>query len=226
MSTPNLSKSQSDGLDWQLQVLRPEAQRLLQILGKLPALEGFYLAGGTALALQLGHRESIDFDFFTGDDFKAASINPFTQLSQYKPLSIEDNYAEFFVDGVKVMLMSYFYPTSGKFKLLQGINIASPVDIGIMKITALEGRMSWKDIIDLYFLDQQVIKLEDLAAEYLIRFPQEKLNSYAQLKILFDIDEINTTPKPKMLKEVDFDLALEVVTQKLLQAFGSQFKLV
>jgi hypothetical protein len=119
--------------------------------------------------------------------------------------------------------MSYFYPRAQKALIVDRLKLATILDIGLMKITALEGRMNWKDIIDLYFIDKQ-IGLETVIAKYLEIFPQESMNQYSQLKILLDVTEIDKSPKPKMLHEVDFSVARQEVFGKLLAGFGSRVR--
>ncbi len=205
------------------EILRPEAKRLLGVLPGIALLEDFYLAGGTSLALQLGHRESIDFDFFTQTDFQIDPDRTFAEFGEINVIANTQNYCEFIADGVKIMLMSYFYPKAEETMNAGKLQIASIMDIGLMKMTALEGRMNWKDIVDLYFIDK-AIGLEKVINTYQRLYPEKQMNQYSQLKILLDVGEIDKSPKPKMLVAIDFLAAREMVFRKLINGFAGRVR--
>lgn len=212
--------------NWQTQILTPQAKLLLPKLASTALINKFYLAGGTALSLYLGHRESVDFDFFTNEEFSANIIDQFKPLSnELKVISRHDNSVEFFLGGVKFFFWLYLYPLTQPLNDFNGIKIASPVDIGLMKIIALEGRVAWKDIIDLYYLDQEVISIADLAKLFYQTYPQNEFNEYSRLKVLLNEKELAASPKPKLLKQVDLEQIKEHVYSKLLQEFKNNIRL-
>lgn len=113
--------------------------------------QGYYLAGGSGLALQLGHRQSIDFDFFSQKKGLAEAtqnwLQSFTQIL-IRDLDNDTLHAE--VDGVKVSFISgYKYRTVEPLIDAEGISIASLVDIGLMKLLALTHRATLRDYVDL-----------------------------------------------------------------------------
>lgn len=105
-------------------------------------MQRFYLAGGTALALQLGHRYSIDLDFFSEvDDLSDASRNEISvALSQHFTLDIDPGgmgHMQIDIQTNPVAFMSYGYPLLAPTWSLEGIQLANLLDIGLMKIDAI-----------------------------------------------------------------------------------------
>lgn len=210
------------------EILTPAARRLLPKLSEVEQLRDFYLVGGTALALYLGHRISIDFDFFTKktfpgniiDNFSVVNHNHLQVLSKYK------GSVEFVLDGVKIFLWENYYPLIRDLDQFHSLRIAQPVDVGLLKIVALEGRSTWKDMVDLFFLDKYVIELEDLADIYRQTYPEDKHNNYSSLKVLLNRQEIEKTPKPDMLTPVNYDEVWNCVSGKLLKSFGKNIEVL
>lgn len=153
-------------------------------LNILPLLESFkkdfYLAGGTALALQIGHRDSIDFDFFSKKDINTKEL--FEQLRDvfkgHELLKIqeESNTLTILIDDTtKISFFTYKYDLIGR-KIEDGaLILASIEDIGCMKLSAITGRATNKDYIDLYFILKQV-SLRDLLAKAHEKFPELERN--------------------------------------------------
>lgn len=132
-----------------LETVESSTLELLKKLQRLPVLEQTRLVGGTALALQLGHRKSIDLDFFGTIDCEAeylresiAGIASLTILKESPHIHI------YIVDGIKVDIVNYKYPWLDDVVLEQGLRLASVSDIAAMKITAIIGRGTKKDFID------------------------------------------------------------------------------
>ncbi|MDR3643438.1 MAG: nucleotidyl transferase AbiEii/AbiGii toxin family protein [Candidatus Doudnabacteria bacterium] len=126
----------------------------------------FYLAGGTALALQIGHRKSIDFDFFSDAEFKPEVLLSDIQksLTPHKLEAVlqDKNTLTVIVDSaVSVSFFYYPYRLISRGPEDQNLRLASITDIGCMKLTAIVGRSTNKDYIDLYYILKQV-PLEDL----------------------------------------------------------------
>lgn len=116
-------------------------------------LSNYRLVGGTALALQFGHRKSIDIDFFGEDEVSGDEINEIlNQYGQVMSLSKSKSINIFTLDGIKIDFVKYRYPWIDRCIEVEGFRLASPSDIGAMKINAITGRGSKKDFIDLYYL--------------------------------------------------------------------------
>jgi hypothetical protein len=120
----------------------------------------FYLAGGTALALQLGHRFSIDLDLFspTQEDVPAL-IEPLRHaLKDFSPILSDSSWGNliFLANNVRVGFFGYGYDLVEPAAQAEGIALASVADIGLMKMDALLSRASRKDFHDLYSICQRI----------------------------------------------------------------------
>ncbi len=187
---------------------------LIEILNK-EEFGDFYLAGGTALALMLGHRKSIDLDFFSQAEFPNSLSHVLPHIQN--TISIQNNYIEVVIDGIKVMFMYFAYPRQKKLITIDGIRFADPLDIGLMKLLALQGRTTKKDIVDLFFLDQNLIKLENLLDVFEKAYPDLSFNAYDSFKKLLDKESIDNSPEPVMLKDLIWQEAIDLVESKLMK---------
>ena len=127
----------------------------LALLPKLVVFKDrFYLAGGTALALYLGHRDSIDFDFFTAKDFDSPSLmEELRTIFQELPIEEKMSHNNTLTLKVDNVDMSFFKINENQLEPLretEHIHLASLTDIGCMKLSALLGRSVLKDYVDLY----------------------------------------------------------------------------
>ncbi len=194
----------------------------------LPALSfakgaGFYLAGGTGLALQIGHRDSIDFDFF-----KEGSINPNEvfalaerALNGHKVVVVqnEPDTLTLLVDGsIKMSFFGYGHTCVAPLVTTEHIDLASLRDIGCMKLAAITGRSLEKDYIDLYFLLQS-IALSELLADLQMKIPV--LDETMVLKALVYFDDV--TREPILFKE-NHNVTFETVQEFLRQHVKEYYK--
>ncbi|HHY80417.1 MAG TPA: nucleotidyl transferase AbiEii/AbiGii toxin family protein [Thermoanaerobacter sp.] len=134
--------------------VHPEALEVLKRLDKLNDFKNlqFYLAGGTGLALQLGHRLSEDLDFFTNQKFDTESmIHKIANIMSVKVTYISEDTVHLLCNSTKVSL--FYYPYNLVFPLLtfEGCFVADYRDIAAMKLIALGQRGAKKDFVDLYF---------------------------------------------------------------------------
>ena len=145
--------------------ITPELRSLLRLLEGQAFLSRFYLAGGTALALQLGHRRSVDLGFFSEMDAVGLrarqEIIQALQHSGVQVLENADGNLLVLVGNIHVGFFSYGYPLLEDPLTLGAVNLASCIDIGLMKCDALITRGSRKDFYDLYFLSR-LLPLENL----------------------------------------------------------------
>lgn len=179
-----------------LETVESSTLELLKKLQRLPVLEQTRLVGGTALALQLGHRKSIDLDFFGTVDCEAeylresiAGIASLTILKESPHIHI------YIVDGIKVDIVNYKYPWLDDVVLEQGLRLASVSDIAAMKITAIIGRGTKKDFIDIAFL------LHHFSLEEILHFYAAKYNDssvFMAMKSLAYFDDAEIDPMPDM----------------------------
>lgn len=132
----------------------------LTFAGKQDYLARFYLAGGTGLALQLGHRRSDDLDFFAETDevdlqTRQGIIRAFSALSPKVAESSIGNLV-LIVENIRIGFFSYGYPLLQPAWQAEGVQVASLADIGLMKLDALMGRGSRKDFYDLFVISRQI----------------------------------------------------------------------
>jgi len=149
------------------ETVTPAMQELLEFIGQQSFSQRFYLAGGTALALQLGHRRSVDLDFFSETDevTPPTQTEVLTHLATLKPSVVEQAWGHFLllVRQIQVGFFAYGYPLLRQTKLVADLALADPLDIGLMKLDALISRAARKDFYDLYFITR-TISLDDLLA--------------------------------------------------------------
>ncbi|MCX6085082.1 MAG: nucleotidyl transferase AbiEii/AbiGii toxin family protein [Caldiserica bacterium] len=132
--------------------LQHEAARLLPVVASALQRYSPVLAGGTALALHVGHRVSVDFDFFTGNEFDPAAIVQAVQATSanVQVLKLEQGTAVMIADGVKVSLFQYPYPFAEPMERFSSASVASTIDIAGMKLIAIMQRGARRDFVDLY----------------------------------------------------------------------------
>lgn len=157
---------------------------------------GFYLAGGTARALQIGHRDSVDFDFFKPDPFDTKRFFDLLQrsFSGQEVVKVQDerDTLTVMVDAaIKLSFMSYSYPLLRPLVDAGPFDMADIADIGCMKLSAITGRAAMKDYVDLYFI-LQIIPLAELLELCERKLP--RLDRALILKSLVFFDDIAQEP--------------------------------
>lgn len=175
----------------------------MKLAGKKMVADSFYLAGGTALALQLGHRESVDLDFFATNFPKGSLL-----LAEIRNLGPEVVYqdedtVDCFIDGVKVSFLLYKYPIIWPLVDFWGLKMADFRDIGAMKLSAVASRGSKKDFIDIYFLLQK-LSLEELILAFRQKFEGVDYSFIHLKKSLIYFETAEEEPMPKMVKKVEW----------------------
>lgn len=190
------------------EVVSKNAKNALAVLGKSGVLQGAYLAGGTALALQLGHRVSLDFDFFTRKKFDAKFV---VQKLARLPVHFElERTAEGTILGyvaqTKFSLFFYTYPLLGDLQKFLRVNVASIQDIAPMKIAAVSDRGTKRDFIDLYCIIAVYKRctLEDALRFYDQKFKLLHHNKLHILKSLTYFEDAEQERTPRMLARVEW----------------------
>jgi len=122
----------------------------------LPMLSQFNLAGGTSLALQIGHRESVDLDFFGSHQIPHENIlNEIATIDEPTVFTNSRSILIVKMKDVKVDFVNYKYALLEPYIEVDGIRLVSMIDIGAMKLNAITGRGKQRDFYDLYFLLQR-----------------------------------------------------------------------
>ncbi|PIR46935.1 MAG: hypothetical protein COV07_01580 [Candidatus Vogelbacteria bacterium CG10_big_fil_rev_8_21_14_0_10_45_14] len=134
------------------EILSKEQLVLLPIIGKFS--DKFGLVGGTAIALHLGHRESIDFDLFSSEPFENSKVKQkLRRLTTIDRITFEDiGQLNIELQGVKLTFFEFSYPVEYSENVLDYIKIPDLLTLAAMKAFALGGRAKWKDYVDLYFI--------------------------------------------------------------------------
>ena len=137
--------------------MRLEALKLGQreVFNKLDKFSDFHLVGGTALALQIGHRISVDFDLFSKEDIPKSLIAKIKRV--FKGSKIENilNHSEQLIckiDGIKIDFVKYKFPLILGLNEFKKVKIVKVPEIAAMKAYTLNYRGTYKDYIDLYFI--------------------------------------------------------------------------
>ena len=180
----------------------------LELLKKIQSLEIFTdtrLVGGTALALQIGHRKSIDLDFFGNVSASLEEIVlEFSEFANANPLSSSKTMRFLIVDGVKVDIVNYSYNWIDKPVIENGIILAGIKDISAMKLSAITNRGTKKDFIDLYFLLKR-FSFNELIDFYLEKYSDAQL--FTVLKSLTYFEDAEADPLPVMVDSISWDEA-------------------
>ena len=160
------------------------------------------LVGGTALALQIGHRKSIDLDFFGNIDFSNIyTAKTFADFNKVVILKRSKNINIFSINDVKVDFVNYNYPWLQDELINSGIRLAGFQDIAAMKLAAITGRGSRKDFIDIYFLLQQ-FDLKELIGFYNKKYFDG--SEYMVLKSLTYFDDAEKDHDIEMIHKISW----------------------
>ena len=174
-----------------IEVLTDKQRELLPLIKLFSG--DFYLVGGTAIALHIGHRRSIDFDLFTSGTIKRKSIKNQIKKSNYSLDKIVHEASEqmhLIINSIKVTFYSFPHEIENLVDFEDLIKIPSLLDLAAMKTYALGGRAKWKDYVDLYFLMKYHFSVKEIskrAKELFGGFFNEKLFRQ-QLCYFDDID--------------------------------------
>ncbi|WP_394776685.1 nucleotidyl transferase AbiEii/AbiGii toxin family protein, partial [Flavobacterium sp.] len=181
-------------------IIKPETFTLIQELQSLDFLKGFYLVGGTALALKLGHRNSIDIDLFTQDEFDDAQL--IENLSEKYKINLVYNRRNTIIcaiNEIKTDFIRHNYPLLNEPISEEGISYLSLEDIAAMKLNAIiNSGKRVKDFIDIYFL------LEHFSLNQMLGFYETKYkhsNKMIPLRAVNFFEEIDINIDPPILKK-------------------------
>jgi len=195
-----------------LRAIEPHTLELLRKLSANPLLASARLVGGTSLALQYGHRKSIDLDFFSSYPFEqSALIESLRQLGQLEILNRTNNILQVKLDGVLLDFVDYHcYGWIDDKVIEEGISLASPIDIAAMKINAVIGRGTRKDFVDLYVLLSHY-SIHEIMSFYHKKYPD--YSEYQALKSLTYFEDAESFPMPVMLIDDDWNKMKRTIIQ-------------
>ncbi len=184
-------------------------------------LNDFFLVGGTALSLQIGHRISIDIDLFSLKSFEENKLLTYLETNRNLKLSfIDRNTLKGQIDNIQVDLISHSYPLVSDLLILENIRLASLEDIAAMKFNAIIGNGTrLKDFVDIACLSAY------LSFESMIKAYQQKYqprNPLIILKALFYYDDINFK---EPLHMISGSYKWKTIEQRLSQMEKFQYKI-
>lgn len=179
----------------------------LELLKKLTAQEEFRelrLVGGTSLALQYGHRQSVDLDFFGKPQSSQDEILEMTmRFGEIKVLNRTKSILQLILNGVKVDVVDYScYEWIDDPVMEDGLILASPKDIAALKINAIEGRGTKKDFVDIYELFKH-FDLSDILSFYSEKYPNYSI--FRALLSLTYFEDAENQAMPVMFSSVTWD---------------------
>ena len=190
--------------------VEPNTFKLLEKLMLMKSLNGFFLVGGTALSLQIGHRKSIDLDFFSTEEFDTDEI-----VSQLKPdLIVQDSkrILQLVVDEIRVDIVNLPYPLIDKLIVEDGLRLASIKDIVAMKLKAIVSRGSKKDFYDVYFL------LNHFSVEVMVNLFKEKYKDhevFTVYKSLVYFEDADLEPEPILFEKLDWETVKNEISKEV-----------
>jgi len=186
---------------------------LLKSLQQIPNFSNLRLAGGTALALQLGHRKSIDLDLFGAINIDELSLSKsLAGFGNPTLLNKSENIYIYLLNGIKVDIVNYHYPWLEKEILLDKISLAGKIDIAAMKLAAITGRGTKKDFIDIYFL------LQHFSLAEMLDFYRRKYSDGSEflvLKSLSYFDDADNDVSPLMIVQTPWKDIKEAIMKLL-----------
>jgi hypothetical protein len=183
---------------------------LLKKLVLLDELRPFALGGGTNIALRLGHRQSIDLDFFCNDPYDTTALQAFLlkKFPEAELLFAQNQTLIFDFGGIRVDFVCYPFPWKEKIETISGIPLISLADIVPMKLQAVSNRRSKKDFWDIAFL-LDMYPLKTMFSIFKAKFPQidigyivQSLTDFSEAESDFDPDTIVNTNWPAIKQKL------------------------
>jgi len=194
-----------DSEEWHGETIAAGTEATLRALRDAQLLERFYLAGGTGLALQFGHRLSLDLDFFAAEHFDEEGLIQRSQTLSGFALTAKAPYTlHATIQGTKVSFLGYDYPVLFPPSRYLDVAVADPRDIACMKVSAIASRGAKRDFIDLWVTAQRY-GLDEILRLFDRKYAQISYNRLHILKSLTFFDDAEKDPMPHMLAAYDWD---------------------
>ena len=191
-----------------LEVLDPGQRAVLERMAAPLAEERFYLGGGTAIALHLGHRKSVDLDWFTTERID----DPLRLVARVRDDDVvieeartDKGTVHGRVDGVRVSLIEYRYPLLAPAGRLEGSDapIAALDDLAAMKLSAIAHRGTRRDFVDVFVLAQEFRPLPEM-----LEFYRRKFDVEDTMHVVYGLsyfDDADRDQMPTMLRDTDWE---------------------
>lgn len=208
------------------QVLSNNAKYALAVLGKSHLMDNAYLAGGTACALRLGHRISVDLDFFTPKEFDSKELTKsLRKIGKFKLERRSWGTILGTIEAVKFSIFVYKYPLLYPCKSLFNIKLLDVRDIAAMKIDAISTRGMKRDFIDLYFICREGnTSLRKILFFYEHKYGKLSSNIIHIQKSLVYFVDAEEQIMPKMLKPCKWEEVKSFFEQEVKKIALKTFK--
>jgi len=222
-----MEPTNKNNIIWHTEILPKNTQKALVFLSTQKWLKksSWYLAGGTALALQVGHRQSLDLDFFNlSVDFSEAKLIQHFKKADWETDFIKEATVYGKLLGAKISFIGYpFFIPKENFLQYGSIKVLQLKDIAVMKIIALSQRGKKRDFLDLYWYVRNLESLEQIILKIDNQYPQTNHNLHHILKSLTYFTDADEDPMPNLNFKVTwqevksyFLKEIPILTRKLL----------
>lgn len=198
------------------ETVTPELLEVLKSLMSIEQLKAFQLVGGTAIALQLGHRKSVDIDLFSNQkaDLRAISQTIRSNFPERSAITLTQSSISTFIKGVRVDIYDdWSIPFQRELVYDEEIRLSNLEDLAAFKLSTIIGRREKKDYIDLFFLFKSLD-----AAKVLTDFKtyEPLLSDKSLVFALAEVDTVknNKSPMPDMLLAVDWKEVKDVMIEE------------
>ena len=205
---------------WHLEVMTPAETRALKDIGQNPTTKAFFLAGGTAIALHLGHRRSVDLDWFTTEeigDYAQQAGRMQKDISHFVLDKIAPQTIYCTVRKVRCSFIGLPYPLLGPTLELPGFGcrVAGLDDLAAMKLAAVAQRGAKKDFIDVFALVREHRPLKDLIAVYKKRHRFKEAAHLLNALVYFD--DADGDPMPQMIWKTGWKEVKDAIREDVKQ---------
>lgn len=186
-------------------------EKQISLIKKLDFLSypPFYLGGGTALALQLGHRTSLDFDFYSQEKFDTKNL-----FKGVETIGCTEDTVQVVMDGVDVSVFCYPYKLVDNLVEFGNIQMAGLADISAMKMIAIVQRARQRDFVDMYFLIK-LLGLKKILESIFQKYPWYVENEQILYKSLTYFEEADADLEADRIRILDPQVTWEKVKKEL-----------
>jgi predicted nucleotidyltransferase component of viral defense system len=205
------------------EALTDKTLQAFRLVAKLNLIQRFYLAGGTGLALHLGHRFSVDLDFFSQEP---DSVGPEERAQLHEALddpnlTITYDKDTTFMATWQNVGISFFrlqqYPLVRPVFRLENVLVASIEEIGAMKLAAIIDRGTRKDLVDLFFILQRT-SLEELFRVAAMKYAKVRTFAVSATRALAYFEDAEALPMPRMLDRTPWRKMKTFLEHQAMQA--------
>ena len=195
------------------EILTKEQKELLPLVKKF--YKDFGLVGGTAIALHIGHRESVDFDLFSFEEFKNVNIKKRILRSKKIDNIIRDETEQFtfVISGVLFTFFRYPFKINYEINFNQTLKMPSLLTLAAMKLFALGRRAKWKDYVDLYFIIKDFHSVSEIIKQAESMFGNEFNEKICREQLAY-FEDVNYSEKVNYLK--GFEVSDRTIKKELI----------